>query len=73
MYKKKFFSKYTKKNIIAVWGNCKLGRILMIIDRRIKYRFRLVVKLIANKYYIDLFCYLSYLLFLILNRSVDFA
>ena len=43
-------------------GNCKEGTLLRTIDgRRIKYRFGLVVKLIANKYYIDLFCYLSFL------------
>ena len=44
-------------------GNCKRGRVLMTTDGRIvKRRFGLVVRLIANEDYMDLFRYLYYLL-----------
>ena len=52
--------------------NCKKKILRIINEWKIKYRFKLVVKLITNKYYIDLFCYLFYPLLVILSRLVDF-
>ena len=50
-----------KKRYGGSLGNCEWGKASRTTDRRrIKRRFGLVVKLIANEYYMDLFCYLSH-------------
>lgn len=54
---------------MAIWE-----KILKIINRKkIKHKFKLVIKLIANEYYIDLFYYLFYSFFVALSGSVNFT
>lgn len=63
-----------KKRYNSSLKNCKQKKSLKIIDeKKIKYIFNLVVKLIINKYHVDLFRHLSYLLIVIPNRLVDFT
>ena len=61
-----------KKRYNGNLRNCEWGQALRTTDgKRIKRKFELVVKLIANKYYIDLFHYLFYPLFITPSMLVD--